>query len=145
MKARTSIFLAACLAFSVHSPALSSRDYNYPDFVLHTIEGQCNGDRIFAEFSTWARGRESVGLQKVEVGPNRLSSAELRTIESQFRGKRIVEVSIVGCRRTSQGDNRVWFTVESEHPDPTTSALPISKSFFVRAGRLEFHEKAPVD
>ncbi len=144
MKARL-YGLAGAIQLTLSAPCYSSVDYKYPEYVTHSLHAECNGERVQASFSTWHRGDAPVGLKSVQVGGKRLSPAELRRIEVQFGGKRIVKVSIVGCRLTSKGGNRVWFTAESERPDPTTNALPVNISFYVRNGRLEYHETAPID
>lgn len=136
-------FIWAIGLVAIGSAAHASVDYQYPDYVTHTIEGRCLGIPMFATYTTW-EGKSPTGLRLIRVGRSQLRSSDLRRIEAELAAP-LARVSIVGCRKTRGGDIRVQFAAESVHPDPTTSARPTSKSFYVRDGRLEFFSRPPND
>lgn len=129
---------------SLPMPALASRSYQATDYLLRTVEAKCLGERIFVSYLTWHR-LGSEGLKEIRVGKKRVPAADLRAIEARLEGRRLIGVSIDGCRRTRNGDVRVWFSVQPDHPDPTRGKFSVSQSFYVRNGRVEFHVRQPVD
>lgn len=142
---RLSLMIGSLVIGAIFSfEAMASTDYQPASKRLHTIAAECLGDSVIMSFTT--RGPpETVGLNAIRVNGQRLSAVEIFKVNALLRTSRLAGMQFLGCRRTQQGDIRHWFQIEPALTPQNANSTARNKWFYVRLGKVESHDRQPVD
>lgn len=136
--------LVAGTVAAIAMPVTASVPYQPGSSQIHMIVAECEGEIVNVVFTI--RGdRHQIGLNSLSVNGVGLKPTEIAKANALLAGQQLAELEFLGCRRTQQGDVRHWLQLEPSITPANAHDLTRSKWFYVRNGKIEVHERQPVD
>jgi hypothetical protein len=139
------VALAFCTAhISIGTASLANVPYQGSTSDVQSIAVVCSEQEVNIAFVRRS-DRIASGLQSVRIGGESLASAEIARANALLQGQKLSAVTFMGCRKTRQGDLRHWISLEPSISAKNANQVSRSKWFYIRHGKVEVHERQPID
>lgn len=123
---------------------LASTSYQPSDRDTRIIQVSCGVEAVYVSYTRRGPPRR-LGVDRVMINGRPLARVELSRINGLLGSQRLAEVDYLGCRKTKAGDVRHWLRVEPAINASNASQAIREKSFYVRRGKIEVHDRPPAD
>ena len=140
---RFTAFLSALALFSAGA-STASVPYQPSSSKIHRISATCSSERVEIMY-TIDGAAKTRGLNSISIDGVALPEGELAKARARTKGQRLGGMEFLGCRKTQQGDVRHWLLLMPAISHLNANDAGRDKSFYIRRGKVEIHERQPVD
>ena len=138
------VTLLATSVISGETSVFANVPYQGSTSDIRSIAVDCLGEKVVIDFVRRSNQLTS-GLRSININGSILSPAEIAKANQLLEGQKLSAVEFMGCRKTKQGDIRHWISLEPPITARNANQVSRSKRFYVRHGKVEIHERQPVD